>query len=103
MIHQVKCEHQFFEDVVRGNKPFEVRKNDRNYQVGDYLAMNELTEDKTGYTRRSALFVIDYVLRYEDMPLALGYDYAVLGIRPCTIVHKDKSSVDVVTGKERKI
>lgn len=103
MIHQVKCEHRFFEDVIRGNKLFEVRKNDRNYQVGDYLAMNELTEDKTGYTRRSALFVIDYVLRYEDMPLALGYDYVVLGIRPCTIVHKDKPSVDVVTGKERKL
>lgn len=103
MIHQIKCEHKFFEDVIRGNKPFEVRKDDRNYQVGDYLAMNELTEDKTGYTRRSAMFVIDYVLRYEDMPLALGYDYVVLGIRPCTIVHKDKPSVDVVIGKERKL
>lgn len=103
MIHQVKCEHKFFEDVIRGNKLFEVRKNDRNYQVGDYLAMNELTDDKTSYTRRSAMFVIDYVIRYEDMPLALGYDYVVLGIRPCTIVHTDKPSVDVVIGKERKL
>ena len=103
MIHQVKCEHQFFEDVIRGNKLFEVRKNDRNYQVGDYLAMNELTEDKTGYTRRSAMFVIDYVLKYENIPLALSYDYVVLGLRPCTVINTDKRGCDVLTGKERKI
>lgn len=103
MIHQVKCEHQFFEDVIRGNKLFEIRKNDRNYQVGDYLAMNELTEDKTEYTRRSAMFVIDYVMDSEKSNFTIAYNYVVLGLRPCTVINTDKRGCDVLTGKERKI
>lgn len=43
MIHQLKCEAKYFEDVCSGNKTFEVRKNDRGFHVGDYLALNELT------------------------------------------------------------
>lgn len=103
MIHSVGCCTENFESLVRGNLTFVIIENSTFFQIGDYLALNERNEDDTGYTRRSAMFVIDYVMKYEDMPLALGYDYVVLGIRPCIIVHTDKPSVDVVTGKERKI
>ena len=43
MIHQLKTEHNFFEDVISGKKTFEVRKNDRDFMVGDFLALKELT------------------------------------------------------------
>lgn len=43
MIHQLKCDSKFFEDVASGKKTFEVRKNDRDFFVGDFLALNELT------------------------------------------------------------
>lgn len=43
MIHQLKCEAKYFEELCFGTKTFEVRKNDRDFHVGDYLALNELT------------------------------------------------------------
>lgn len=37
MIHQLKCDSKFFEDVASGKKTFEVRKNDRDFFVGDFF------------------------------------------------------------------
>ena len=42
MIHEIECLTQNFEDIVSGVKTFEILENDRNYRVGDYLAINEL-------------------------------------------------------------
>lgn len=50
MIHALKTEPQFFEAVIDGSKTFEVRKNDRDFRVGDYLALNELDDTREGYT-----------------------------------------------------
>lgn len=41
MIHSVKCNYKHFESLKDGTKTFEVRKNDRLYKVGDFLAVNE--------------------------------------------------------------
>ncbi len=40
MIHAVKCLLEYFAPLNRGEKRFEVRKSDRPYAVGDYLAVN---------------------------------------------------------------
>lgn len=32
--HYIKCEKEFYQDVEEGYKPFEVRKNDRDYRGG---------------------------------------------------------------------
>ena len=34
-VHNLKIKPQYFKDVVSGIKTFEVRKNDRNFKVGD--------------------------------------------------------------------
>ena len=36
MIHQLKIESKYFEDIASGKKTFEVRNNDRNFIVGDW-------------------------------------------------------------------
>ncbi len=88
MIHQLKQASIYFEDVISGKKPFEVRKNDRNFKVGDYLALNELTphecNDKGEHleTGRSALFRVTYVL---DDPEYCKEGYVVLVIQPCNV------------------
>ena len=41
MVHAVKIEPEYFMVYASGRKPFEVRKNDRPYKVGDFLALNE--------------------------------------------------------------
>lgn len=46
MIHAVKIEPRFYRMVINGLKPYEVRFNDRDYRVGDYLALNEWDAEK---------------------------------------------------------
>lgn len=88
MIHQLKCEHTYFEDAVAGNKTFEYRKNDRDFHIGDYLALNELTEhacnDKGEHleTGRCALFRVHYIL---NDPKYLKDNYVILGIEACGV------------------
>ena len=37
MIHEIKLSHLFFDDVQSGKKNFELRRDDRNYQVDDVI------------------------------------------------------------------
>lgn len=37
--HELKLDTKFFDDVKSGKKNFEIRKNDRDYQVGDILKL----------------------------------------------------------------
>ena len=37
IIHQLKINKEFAEDVYTGRKKAEVRKNDRHYNVGDHI------------------------------------------------------------------
>lgn len=36
-LHELKIKHEYLIEVDRGNKTFELRKNDRDYQVGDLI------------------------------------------------------------------
>ncbi|TQP97153.1 DUF3850 domain-containing protein [Vibrio cholerae] len=50
-VHELKIIPFYFELQLSGAKRFEVRCNDRNYQVGDILNLNEW--DGENYTGRS--------------------------------------------------
>ena len=39
MIHALKTLPEYFEAVWENKKTFELRKNDRDFKVGDYLAL----------------------------------------------------------------
>lgn len=98
VIHDLKCWPQYFWSVVRGEKPFEIRKNDRNFKVGDYLGLQEydpMLADKAleslessdpesvdqaiqkGYTGQNSLFEITYITDFQQQA-----GYVVMGIRP---------------------
>lgn len=40
-VHKLKTDSWAFKYVVNGLKAFELRKNDRDYQAGDYLLLQE--------------------------------------------------------------
>lgn len=42
MIHEIKILKQFADEIISGNKNFEVRKNDRGYQKGDLIKFNAI-------------------------------------------------------------
>lgn len=71
-IHDLKIEKKFFNDVITEKKKFEVRKNDRDYQVNDILTLNEYDKDKQIYTGRQVSAKILYILD-DDTFLKEGY------------------------------
>lgn len=63
-VHELKIWPEFFEAQDDGRKPWEVRNNDRDYQVGDKLLLTEWSPE-TGYTGRCMVRVITYMC---DLP-----------------------------------
>lgn len=76
MIHELKIIPQYFEAVVKGIKTFELRKNDRDYKVGDTLLLKEwnigeidltgpepIVTQEQGYTGREVERKIAYILQ----------------------------------------
>lgn len=80
MIHELKIKPAYFNVVHNGDKSFEVRKKDRNYKVGDYLALNEYD---VGYTGRAALVKVKYILDNNNFCKS---GFVIMGIERCDIV-----------------
>lgn len=75
--HEVKLGTEFFEAVSSNKKSFELRKNDRDYRVGDLLEMKEYANgEKTG---REVTKYISYIL--EDYT-GLMEGYCILATVP---------------------
>lgn len=66
MIHKLKTVNPFFNDVALGIKTFEVRKNDRNFQVGDILWLKEYIPESESFTGKGVMVTISYVLDDEN-------------------------------------
>lgn len=82
MTHYLKIKEEFFIDILNGRKTFELRKNDRNYQVGDLVHFINLDGmDFIGlYKHFDNLYVIDYVLK--DVPeYGLSKGYCIFSIK----------------------
>ena len=80
--HELKCWPPFWRDVVDEAKTFEIRKNDRGYQVGDVLVLNEFVRDVLGgrYTGASVRVRVNYMI---SGGFGLETDYVVMGIKRC--------------------
>ncbi len=74
--HEIKILPQYFQPVKAGVKTFELRKDDRDYQVGDLVKMREWDGKK--YTGNRIIVDIRYILR--DCPeYGLMDGYCIFG------------------------
>lgn len=69
-VHHIKLGASFFGEVERGEKTFELRKNDRDYKKGDILEMMEFKDGKN--TGRTVRVLVTYILT-EFAGLEEGY------------------------------
>ncbi len=73
-VHELKILPRYFSY----DKNFELRKNDRGFEVGDIVVLREWSSDD-GYTGRYSIRVIQYILEnVKEYGLADGY--CILGL-----------------------
>jgi len=70
--HELKTDLTVFDDVEAGRKPFEIRKDDRGYEVGDLLKLR-----KTKHT--GAEMAAGASLEYVGTPLYVYVTYILRG------------------------
>lgn len=76
MIHDLKIRPVYFEAVEDGRKTFEIRYDDRDYQVGDRLILREWHLGR--YTGR----VVEKMVTYKLTNCVGIYEnYCILGIK----------------------
>ena len=78
--HLLKIQSKYFSEVLQGKKNFELRKDDRDYEVGDLITLQEYDNGK--YTGKEIKNIpIEYILR--DCPeYGLKEGYCILGFNP---------------------
>ena len=79
-IHELKIQSEYFNSIVSGKKSFEVRVNDREYQKGDLLALNEM--EGAIHTGKCCLVYVDYILDNENF---CKEGTVVMSIKPCYV------------------
>jgi len=91
MIHKIKVDSCYYSDSASGIKTFEIRKNDRNYQVGDILELREWIwsefQGVGAYTGNVHWKIITYIL---DDAKYLPNGYVCLAVSPIAEPEEDK-------------
>jgi len=60
--HYLKTVQPYFSEVEKGNKKFEVRENDRNFQVGDEVYLQEYDAETKTFSGKEIRATITYLL-----------------------------------------
>jgi hypothetical protein len=88
VIHVLKIWPEYFDDVDSGRKPFEVRRDDRGYELGDLLCLREWDRHDHEHTGRATWKRVTYIMRRPspvrsalcEHEAAIDRRYAVLGL-----------------------
>ncbi len=78
MQHKLKIKAKYLLPIILGNKTFELRKDDRNYQVGDYITFEVIDSNNPIYLKNN-YYQITYILR-NTPEYGLVKDYCILAI-----------------------
>lgn len=89
MTHYIKIAPKYFGDIASGAKPFECRRHDRDYRVGDTLVLREWLPG-VEYTGREIIREITYIL--PGGMFGIMDRYCVLGISPSGAINKTKEN-----------
>ena len=88
--HILKLNDRYFDAVANGIKTFEIRKNDRDYKVGDTLVLKEVNDDGRRLTYPNhdlgmnldyeVKVAVTYILTHDEFD-GISEGYVALGIR----------------------
>lgn len=81
--HHLKTHSSFYLELVYGRKTFEVRKNDRDFKVGDILILKEYNVATDKYTGQQKSFFVSSVLYGGQF--GIEKEYCVMSVKPINI------------------
>lgn len=77
--HQLKVWPVYYKRIQSGEKSFELRKNDRDFQTGDFVSLNEWDPKTQTYSGNQTDVKITYVL--QDPKFGLKKGFCVFGFK----------------------
>lgn len=77
MVHKLKILPEFFIAVETGVKNFEIRKNDRDFKIGDEVELCEY--NGFSYTGRIIKVIIIYLTDYDQKEGNVVFGFTVSG------------------------
>jgi len=81
MEHELKTWEAYFQSIKSGDKNFELRRNDRDFKVGDTLLLKEYDRNGKIYTGRKVRCRINYILKdAEAEEFGLKEGYCIMGL-----------------------
>ena len=80
MVHQLKTWPEAFQAVWGGLKKYELRKDDREFKVGDGLFLREWDPVTKEYSGRALQATVTHITTACDFP-GLQDEYVVMGLR----------------------
>ena len=93
--HYLKTVQPFFSEVKKGAKTFEHRRNDRNFQVGDEVYLQEYDLMHDSFSGQEVRGTITYVLTDR---VGLDKDFCVFSIKVTQHLTKNAKSEQSVSG-----
>ena len=85
--HKLKIKSGHYIHVINGTKTAETRYNDRNYQVGDILILNEIDEH-SNFTGNSCQVVVTHILDDAEY-LRDGYVMLSIGVMSRFVLNEE--------------
>jgi hypothetical protein len=78
-LHELRTWPGYFEGLVTGKKTWEIRRDDRHFEVGDLLYLSEYDPEKNEYTGRMELRKVTMISK--NLPWVQD-GYVVMSIVP---------------------
>lgn len=79
--HKLKCWPNYLNDIIAGRKNFELRLNDRDFKVGDILALQEFDPNSNCYKSKKISVLVTYILKGSASNRCLSENCCIMGIR----------------------
>lgn len=79
--HELKTVNPHFQDLIDDKKTFELRLNDRDYQVNDILILKEYDYITDTYSNRYVKAVVTHILSYVDFPEGIKEGYVIMSVK----------------------
>lgn len=79
--HNLKTWPEFFHAVREGVKTFELRENDRGFEVGDTLVLQEFIPESGTYTGEEEVVRVTYLLEPSTNFRFIAIGYVLMGIK----------------------